>query len=530
MSRIAVHLYHDSTVAVDVGGEIRNIELERVYSKRHYDWRREGDSLDEIANFARAESDDFEIGIVIGERDRSAEALFERLGVRATRRIPHHVAHAAAAFYQSPFEKSLIVSYDGGGNDGTFRAFLGCRRDGIRPLGATWDLNLGIPYRALAHPIADIRKPDDGRELSNAGKLMGLAAYGEVRPDWVEPLASFFRACSHSGAEPPQMYRWVVSHLSGLGDQLCVSLERDALTGRDALDLARTGQHVFETMFLERTIPLALEHRLPICLSGGCALNVLTNQRLAELVGAPVFVPPNPNDCGLAAGALLYASAPKDMVCLTYSGTPILDLETLASAREQYRAVAATPADVAALIAKGAVVAVMRGRSEHGPRALGHRSILCDPSVPDMKDRLNRSVKYREPFRPYAPVVRLQDAHKYFENAKNDLSFMSFNPTVRPAWRQALASAIHVDSTARAQTVTAKQEPWLFDVLSDFERLTGRAALLNTSFNSKGRPIVTRVADAIAMFASTDIDALVIEDWMFGKPASTDATGERGTA
>ena len=159
----------------------------------------------------------------------------------------------------------------------------------------------------------------------------------------------------------------------------------------------------------------------------------------------------------------------------------------------------------------------MRGNSEHGPRALGNRSILCDPSVPNMKDRLNGKVKFREAFRPYAPVVRAHDAPLFFEHARNNMSFMSFNPLVKPEWRQSLASAIHVDATARAQTVTPRQNPWLCDVLTEFARLSGYGALLNTSFNSKGKPMVARISEALEVFFATDIDCLVIDTWLFQK-------------
>lgn len=517
MSRIAAHLYHDSTISMDLDGEFRNIELERVYAIRHYDWRQENEGLEELLALVRREHGKFDEAVVVGSGDESAVEFFRLLGVTSCERVDHHLAHAAAAFYQSPFESALLISYDGGGNDGTFRSFLGSREGGIRPLDTDWRLNLGIPYRALAYPIADIRKPNDERELSNAGKLMGLAAYGQVRPEWVGPITDYFSDCSAGGDKPWRMYMWVVSHLPRLGSRVGLTLERDALTGTDAYDFARTGQHVFETLFLERVLPQAHYHRLPICVSGGCALNVLVNQRLSELVDGPVFVPPNPNDCGLASGALLAKAAPREPVVMAYSGLPILDHGNLPDAVERYGADEARPAEVARLLHAGNVVAVMRGNAEHGPRALGNRSILCDPSVPGMKERLNGKVKFREQFRPYAPVVREHDTHLYFENAKNDMSYMSFNPTVRERWRVALASAVHVDGTARAQTVTPTQNPWLYEVLTEFQRLSGRGALLNTSFNSKGRPIVARVSDALSIFLETDLDYLLIENWLFKK-------------
>jgi carbamoyltransferase len=508
---------------MNLDGEFLNIELERLYAKRHYDWKQESENLDELLEVIQREHKTFDAGIVVGTQDKSAAELFRKLGISSIDQVDHHLAHAAAAFYQSPYERSLLISYDGGGNDGTFRTFLGCRERGVHPLDANWALNLGIPYRALAHPIADIYKPNDDRELSNAGKLMGLAAYGQVRPEWIQPIAVYYHACSNGGDSPRYMYRWVVSHLSQLGSQIGLSLSRDAITGTDAYDLARTAQYVFEMLFLERVLPLANNYHLPICISGGCALNVLVNQRLAELVDLPVFIPPNPNDCGLALGALLHRAAPKEPINVTYSGPSILDLSHLPETVARFGAIEAEPAEIAQLLFDGGVVAVMRGKAEHGPRALGNRSILCDPSVPGMKDRLNARVKFREHFRPYAPVVRAQDMQLYFENAKNDMSFMSFNPTVKRCWRSTLESAVHVDATARAQTITPQQNSWLYEVLTEFHRLSGYGALLNTSFNSKGKPMVARIADALSIFSTTDIDYLLIENWLFRKQQSSPA-------
>ena len=518
MHAIALHLNHDSTLALDLDGEFHNIELERIFGRRHFDARHERPPMDVLVALVHRYHRRFDIGLHVAPLDDLASELFRLLNVATVRCVDHHVAHAAAAFYASPFETALVVSYDGGGNDGTFRSFIGTRPGGVSPVDDGLRLNLGIPYRALAHPIREIRKPDDGKERSNAGKVMGLVAYGQVRPEWTTPLGQFYIDCSAVDSFAG-MYRWVVSRLEGLGQALGLTLSRDALAGADAHDLACTGQHVFEGIVLDAVLPLVERYRLPVCLTGGCALNVILNQRLADMLEVPIFVPPNPNDCGLAQGALLLQSRPALPATVTYSGPAIEGIEHLGALVAQHRAVAATPNEVARRLQAGHVVAVMRGQSEHGPRALGHRSILCDPSVPGMKDRLNERVKFREPFRPYAPVVRSDDLHTYFQNARHDLSYMSFNPTIRPEWRQALAAAAHVDDTARVQTVTAAQNSWLYATLGEFARLRGFGALVNTSFNAKGRPMVTHVDDAMNLLRTTDLDALVIDDWLFSQPA-----------
>jgi carbamoyltransferase len=162
-------------------------------------------------------------------------------------------------------------------------------------------------------------------------------------------------------------------------------------------------------------------------------------------------------------------------------------------------------------LSEGKIVGVVRGRSEHGPRALGNRSIICNPSFPEMKDILNAKVKHREWYRPFAPVVRLEDVNKYFEWT-TDSRWMSFAPVVKKRWRKKLAAITHVDNTARVQTVTREQNPWLYDLITAFEKKTGVGVVLNTSFNVNGMPILTTLKDAFYVFEHTEMDTLIIED------------------
>jgi carbamoyltransferase len=204
MHAVALHLNHDSTLALDLDGEFHNVELERIFGKRHFDARHEQPSLDALTALVHQYHQRFDVGLHVAPLDTYAQELFRRLNVARVACVDHHLAHAAAAFYASPFEAALVVSYDGGGNDGTFRVFIGKRPGGLDPVGDGLRLNLGIPYRALAHPIREIRKPDDGKERSNAGKLMGLAAYGRVRPEWTTPLRQFYIGCGEVDSRRPR--------------------------------------------------------------------------------------------------------------------------------------------------------------------------------------------------------------------------------------------------------------------------------------------------------------------------------------
>jgi carbamoyltransferase len=165
---------------------------------------------------------------------------------------------------------------------------------------------------------------------------------------------------------------------------------------------------------------------------------------------------------------------------------------------------------------EGKIVGVARGKAEHGARALGNRSILCNPSIPDMKDTLNEKVKHREWYRPFAPVVRLEDVSKYFE-WEGESRWMSFCPKVKEEWREKLAAITHIDGTARVQTVTREQNEWLYDLLTEFDRINGVGVLLNTSFNVDGKPILSSIKDAFKILESTQMDGLVIENYYFKK-------------
>jgi len=447
----------------------------------------------------------------------------------------HHEAHANGTFYQSPFEKALIFSFDGGGNDGKFNIFEATRESGavcvdkIKNPKENSDhvqYDLGFPYMIFGHYMTDIKQEfiGDGN-LVYPGKLMGLASYGKVNENWLPHFIDFYK-----NDPDGQTY---LKHIETLGNQIGIEFNAsNRLSNEDAWDVAATSQRAFEECFLEYAKPHM--DRLPdwpICITGGCGLNILLNTRLVEEFKRDVFIGPNPNDCGISAGMMLTAMKPAQPVDLTYAGLPILDIGMLGqyfselphvkrivdnidpehprfSQLESHRIVDE--------LLSGKIVGVMRGRSEHGPRALGNRSILCDPSYPDMKNILNSKVKRREWYRPFAPVVRLEDVNKFFEWDR-DSRWMSFCPVVREEWRDKLPSITHVDNTARVQTVTQYDNPWLYNLLTAMNERTGIGVLLNTSFNINGRPITTTLRDAFTLYHNSDIDALIIEDYYISK-------------
>jgi len=436
----------------------------------------------------------------------------------------HHEGHAAGCFYQSPHNEMLIFSFDGGGNDGKFNVYHCVRGESPRllecvtsPLSDSPHIHydLGFPYMMLGHYLKDINFEDLGTgNLVYPGKMMGLSSYGKVKKKWLPAFMDFYKS-NLNGLDFQQ-------HVDELGEKIGVKFDiNDRIEGKLGWDIAATTQRAFEDSFLEVTLPYMNQYSdLPIGITGGCGLNILLNTRLVTEFKRDVFVAPDPNDCGIALGILLNHLKPEKAFDSTYSGTTLLDLDNLSyyiqNSNTRFLSSFLDQDTLVNDLADGKIVGVARGRSEHGARALGNRSILCNPSIPEMKDVLNAKVKHREWYRPFAPVVRLEDISKYFE-WEGESRWMSFCPTVKPEWRKKLAAITHVDNTARVQTVTREQNEWLYDLLTKFEEKTGVGVLLNTSFNVDGKPILSTCKDAFTILEKTEMDCLIIEDYYFKK-------------
>lgn len=509
---LSIYGSHDSAIAIQPReGEFRVYEFERLLGKRYCMIRSEPDFAAYIRRVQELIAGEY--GLTRFHRLLHNELPPDKLAIVAgifgtaqLEEVGHHHAHAACAFFQSPLERALIVSFDGGGWDhgvcSYFNLYIGDRATGeIRHL-RTIPLDLGNPYSLIAAPIREIRPGPDSNyhSLVYAGKVMGLAAYGTPRADWLAPMQAFYRD----------------QDLAALGKAIGLHLDFNTIEGRPAWDLAATSQRVFEELFFETMRPHLQAHPLPVCLTGGCALNVLLNQRLRETLGRPLYVPPNPNDCGLALGQLLLALRPRQRVIATYAGFGLLDAGNLPHLTSEHGAAPAGPADLVRLLRQGEIIGIAVGRSECGPRALGNRSILCDPGLASMREILNEKVKFREWFRPFAPVVRLEDVSRYF-HFEGEAEYMSFAPRIRAEFAAQVPAIVHADGTARVQTVTRAQHPLLYDLLTKMEREGGPAMLLNTSFNIKGRPILTTIADALEVLRTTQLDRVWIDGYLFSR-------------
>jgi carbamoyltransferase len=422
----------------------------------------------------------------------------------------HHESHAANAFYQSPYDEAIAFSFDGGGNDGFFNIYE-CSRDKGPKVIANIHRDFGVPYMVFGQYLKDIKLEHslgDGN-LIYPGKIMGLVSFGNVREEWLEHF-KFFYLSNVTGINYEE-------HTKILGDKIGIDFQiHNRLEGQDAWDVAATSQKAFEECFLDIARPYFETYpNLPVLVCGGCALNILLNTRIKQEFGKDVFVGPSPNDCGIATGLMLNFLKPKTPPVLTYSGLPILDIDTLPRYfihhHEQYNLESFVD-----YIQSGKIIGIVRGNSEHGPRALGNRSIICDPTFPDMKEILNSKVKHREWYRPFAPLVRLEDVNKYFE-FEGESEHMTFAPLVREEWREVIPAVTHVDNTARVQTITRKQNEFIYDILTEMDRRNGIGVLLNTSFNVDGQPILTTIDDAFKVYWNSQMDFLLINDVLLKK-------------
>ncbi len=461
--------------------------------------------------------------------------------------VSHHLAHAYSAFAVCPFEEGVVMVVDGVGNYASDVKEPGQLTEGVDPLaresesyyrfrGTTLETLKKVwlaPRRGL---LSDEFYNMDGigalysrvssyifADWNKCGEVMGLAPYG--RPDAFRRLMdlkngelevaawdeSFNKPWTPDGAKKwessPHMKHWE--------------------------DLAWRVQHDSEEVLLTRARWLReLTGARNLCLAGGVALNCVANGRLVREAGFEnVWIQPAAGDNGIALGCAYYGhlavqKKPRAFVMTRATlGREYSDEETrrvgnplLVTRKTFNESEPGICRESARLLAQGHVFGWFQGRSEFGPRALGNRSILGDPRRPDMKDTLNRRVKFRQAFRPFAPIVLYERARDIFVG-DDESPFMLRAKQVRPEWKDRIPAVVHVDGTARVQTVRREQNERIYDLLCEFEKLTGVPVLVNTSFNIKGEPIVETPQHAMNCFIYTGIDYLVLHDTLVSKNA-----------
>ena len=413
--------------------------------------------------------------------------------------VAHHVAHAASACVAAPAESSAVLVLDGRGE---VASHLGGRwRAGALEVLAGQRLphSLGLLYEEVTAHLGFRRSTDEY-------KVMALASYGD--PARFGPaFRDRVRATGDGGfmVEPVDLAALAPARHPDEGWQDVHA------------DLAAAVQRRLEEVVLDLARWLhARTGEETITLAGGVALNCVANGRLAaEGPFSRVWVQPAAGDAGTALGAALAVAARRGEPRVPFTtaalgrGWDDDEIESVLKAAEQpYERPADLAETVAEALATGAVVGWFQGRSEYGPRALGHRSLLCDPRRPENLGRMN-ALKGREEFRPVAPMVLAERAAEIFDGVQPS-PYMLFVHRVDPAWVDRIPAAVHVDGTARIQTVSDADEPLVAAMLRAFERRTGVPVVVNTSFNTAGRPMVDTPRHALECFGSGPIDLLAL--------------------
>jgi len=488
------------------------IEIERLVKKRYFRLHEDNNHLEqrtileECRDIAAREwgiENDYEAVLISSDGYVQTEPslIFNTETVKTV--ASHHQTHVASAFYMSSFNQALIVSYDGGGDDGHFNIYAG-NAGGIEILERI-PSDFGGGYLLCGSLIREVAE-SSRHQLALSGKLMGLCGYGKPIKEYVPTFKEFFfdrdyRKLAETTGLP----------LKNLDNPWDNPLENWVFEGQQGYDIAATAQEAFEKAFF--SILDKYDPNVHLIMTGGCALNVLVNEKVKCLYDRPLYVPPNPHDGSLSLGHMFLYRKPSQKVDITYAGLPLVDRNKLQEYIDEYRATKVNKKEIAQLIKDGKILGLVYGDSEVGPRALGNRSIVCDPNIADMKDILNSKVKFREWYRPFAPFCKKEDAHKYFDSPNfENLEYMSYAPKVKV---DTLPSITHVDGTARLQTVTEESHKHFYDLLTEFGKISDTNVLLNTSFNIRGYPILSWISDALYALENTEMDYVVIEDYLF---------------
>jgi carbamoyltransferase len=454
-------------------------------------------------------------------------------------RIEHHQAHLASAFFVSPFERAALLSADGLGD---FASTMWGTGEGRRmKIDGTiaFPHSLGLFYSAVTQYLGFLKYGDEY-------KVMGLAAYGQAEQleafrDIVRADGDGFRLgldyCTHHRSGPEMS--WAdADKTPTMGKMFSEAMERRLGPRRNPEEpleqrhrnLASALQARLEEVYLGMLKKLAERTGLKaVCLAGGVAFNCVANGKIFDQTGfEQVYVHPAAGDGGLAVGAAFFVwhqilGKPRSFVMdHAYWGPGYTRDETCRAIdrnglRQNGWRVDELAEDnlierTAAIVADGKILGWFQGRAEWGPRALGNRSIVADPRRADMKEILNQRIKHREIFRPFAPSILAESTGEWFEKS-HPSPFMTLAYSVRPEKREKIPAPTHVDGTGRLQTVTRDANPRYWSLIKAFEQLTGVPVVLNTSFNDN-EPIVCRPEEALDCFKRTQMDALVLGDFL----------------
>lgn len=444
-------------------------------------------------------------------------------------RVHHHDAHAASTFYLSGFDEALVITIDNSGDGISSQLMTG--RNGKLELLKRWERpnSFGSFYSCITQLCGFER---DAGEY----KLMGLAPYGHADRYDLSPVLQYtgegdyrldtsylYPITAGQGFPNKQIPLYSDKLLQLLGLPASGRITDDAVKR----DLAAAAQKQLEAVvcdwiryWVERT---GIKN---ICLAGGVAMNCVMNRRILESCGInALFVPPFAGDQGISAGAAFLAGAdagimPDHEFFSAYTGREfstneirtILDRDHI-----PYRELADPVKTAADHIASGKIIGWFQGKAEIGPRALGNRSILANPAIPDMKDRINRAIKFRESFRPFCPSVPEEDFSYYFSSPATRIPHMNITAACLENTIRALPAIVHQDQTARVQTVCDGDNPLYYQLLLELKARTGHGVVLNTSLNVRNQPMAYDVQDALITLYTSGMDALFLGNLLVEK-------------
>ncbi len=446
----------------------------------------------------------------------------------------HHIAHLAYSFYTSPFENTDIVSVDGVGENETAICALGLKGKYIQPLERNFfPHSLGLLYATITAFLGF--KPNSGEY-----KVMGLAGYGSSKDLYKKQFEELAKVTVNNHIElnlkyfsfhysDKIMFTTKMCELFGIAPRVYESELKQIHK-----DIAFSLQAHYERLFFQMLNYFQAHSKNEnLCLSGGCAYNGLANGKITKKTKYKnVYVPPAPSDAGSAIGAALW-SWMKDINhnkrveninpylgpsynAVDYKNAINSTIYTIGKV-ERFDNYHPLIEKVAGLINDGAIIGWFQDGSEFGQRALGNRSILANPTISNIKPKVNRVIKKREGFRPFAPMVTFEDANKYFDMCGQEVPYMNQVFEVKDDFIASLPSITHIDGTARVQTVRSTFNPLIYMLLKKFEKKSGYPILLNTSFNLRGQTMVLDPITAIKTFYDCEMDYLVLGNYLISK-------------
>ncbi len=439
--------------------------------------------------------------------------------------LSHHLSHAAGTYFSSPYDNAAILTIDGVGEWATASYGVG-EKNKVKLLKEMhYPHSVGLLYSAFTYYL--------GFQVNSAEyKVMGLAPYG--KPIYADRIEEKIVKIHDDGSIHLDLDYFNFHYGLTMTNEKFANVfdhprrSEESETDEFAENIAASIQAVTEKIVLKMATHVReVTNKDKLCMSGGVALNCKANGLLLrQNIFEDIYVQPSAGDAGASVGAAMYAyhtltDAPKKQqpfwgIGPTHSADDcktFLDYNAIPHIEKKQKEAAQI---IAQKIADGNIVAIYHGAMEFGPRALGFRSILADPRNNNMKEKINAAVKYREPFRPFAPVVIKEDVQEYFD-CKKASPYMLFNFYVHENKRNIIPAVTHVDGSSRIQTVDKNDNPYLYDILQSFKELTGVSVLLNTSFNLRGHAIVNTPEDAFATFCSGGIDNLLLECYILDK-------------